>query len=235
MKDTRTFFLFPLLTPTTTLTTILKTLVNTHTHTIIPPHTATTAATTPGSTAAATASPVAELSDSWPSTWEEFRRRLPEVRWLVSLRLSAVRQARAPELPWPVQRMMFEASPIETAIHNFELLPSTASDSRGSFAQGSAFAASDTAQAVPLPTRLRAEMAQAQRDLERRRQSFADAKTRREAMAAREAASAEEACATRERAQREEVRQKIIPTIGMGLLSRPQRRNRLMFKAGRRR
>ena len=57
----------------------------------------------------------------WPSTLKEFARRLPDIRWMFTVRSSAIRRAKAPLLPWPIQRMQFVSSPLEATLHNFEL------------------------------------------------------------------------------------------------------------------
>ena len=62
-----------------------------------------------------------DAASSWPSTLEEFARRLPEVRWIWTVRSSAIRRANAPLLPWPIQRMQLVSSPVEATLHNFEL------------------------------------------------------------------------------------------------------------------
>ena len=62
-----------------------------------------------------------DVASSWPSTLHEFARRLPEVRWIVTVRSSAIRRANAPLLPWPIQRMQLVSSPLEATLHNFEL------------------------------------------------------------------------------------------------------------------
>ena len=48
-----------------------------------------------------------DAASSWPSTLEEFARRLPEVRWIWTVRSSAIRRANAPLLPWPIQVSSF--------------------------------------------------------------------------------------------------------------------------------